>query len=706
MARRKNKVSDRIDPLYKDLLDEATGRWKFASEMWEDQRERMLDDLRFCDPETQWPEAVRRQREDDGRPCLTIDRINPFVRQVVNQYRQSRPMPQVNPVGSGSDQDTAEIMQGMVRHIMDRSNGDSAIDTAFEAMVRCGMGWVRILTEYSTPTSFDQEIKIERIANPFQVYPDPTFVQPDGSDMNYVFIACDYSREDFLAEYPESKMSNYSLSDWEGLGNDMPEWVLSKGHGCRVMEYFKRVDKRTTVCLLEDGTIAEKKDLPEGTPVIEERETYLPTIVWYKLTATEILDQREWPGRMIPVVPFLGEELRFNGKCYYTGLVHSAKDAQMAYNYWKSAQTEAIALAPTAPWIVADGSIPQGWTNAWANANKKNYAYLAYKHMTVDGQPVPPPQRNFGEPPIQAINQALVGSLDDLKGTTGMYDANLGNRESSQSGVAIKQLQSQGQISNYHFADNAARSIKQLGRIIIDLIPKIYDSQRVVRIIRPDDMADQVTINGPSGKIGSKGVEAVYRPGVGEYEVTVSVGPSYQTRRQENNALMTELMRGPLGQVISTAAPDLAVGMMDFPIIKELAKRLKRTIPPQFQDHEDQQGPDPQQMQQQMQAMAQQHEQLTQALNAAQQELESRQGEKQMQIEADLRRTQLQEESRIEIERMRLEVEREGLMIKLAELEQKMSMEQAKLDAQRQMKAIDAELSARDTQASTASEQE
>jgi hypothetical protein len=546
----------------------------------------------------------------------------------------------------------------MIRHIAYQSNGDTAVDTAFESQVRCGRGYFRVLTDYSSPESFDQEVKIARIPNPHMVYMDPSSTEPDGADAEWAFVSSYMSGSSYRAEYPQSKMAGLDDGDWTSIGDTAPEWIQKDGSGVMVTEYFRRVRKPVKIYRLEDGrTVTE---LPEGVEALDSRNSVQIEVQWFKLNAIEILDQTVWPGRYIPIVPVYGTELNVDGKRTWSGLIRSAKDAQRAFNYWKSAQAETIALAPKAPWVGPKGFMGN-MRNIWQSANKRPIAVLEYEAFDSQQRPMPPPQRNMIEPPIQAITGAMMGAIDDLKATTGMYDANLGNQEATQSGVAIRQLQRQGQAGSFHYADNLARSIRHLGRILIDLVPKIYDTKRTVRIIKPDDTTDLAVINGPSGvKDKVTGLQKVYDLSVGTYDVTVSVGPGYQTKRQENLALLESLLQGPMGQLLTGAAPDLIASMMDFQIAPQLVERLKKTLPPALQDKPEgpQGGPQippelAQQIQQKEQQSGQMIEQLTQKVHEVSDQLDSQNAK----LQADIAKAQLDAQTKLEIARMNNETE-------------------------------------------------
>lgn len=597
-----------------DFLAEARARFALAEEAERELRDVQLDDLRAISGD-QWPAGVKAMRDADGRPCLTTNRLPQFIRQVSNDARQNRPQIQVNPVDSDGDPETAEIIQGLIRHIEYDSNADQAYDCAYESAAQCGIGWIRLLTEYSDPLSFDQDIKIKRIRNPHSVLIDPNAKEADRSDMQWAFMVDFLTREEFETLYPQSEVAKGGQSGWELARQQAPQWM--EGKGIRVCEYFEKTFKPGVLCLLDSGETVLKAQVPEGAVVVRERQTQIPTVTWSKITGTEILEQTEWPSQWIPLVPVLGSELEVDGKLILEGVIRHAKDSQKMLNVWVSAETEAIGLAPKSPWLVAEGQL-EGYEKVWRTSNSKNHAYLTYKPTSSAGQPVPPPQRVFGEANVQALTNARLQAQDDLKSLVGIYDSALGARSNETSGLAIRARQNQASTAHYHLMDNLVRAMRQIGRIIVDLIPKIYDAQRVVRIVGDEGEQRLVTINAPTE---DKGEMRIYDLGVGKYDVTVSSGPSYQTKRQEAVASMLQLAQAypPITQI----AGDLMVGAMDWPGAKAISQRLKKLLPPEVQD--EQEKPQiPPQLQAQLAQSGQMVEQLTQALNDVQDKLDSK----------------------------------------------------------------------------------
>ena len=623
MANTPNSDTERDSSGDEEILKIARHRFDLAADAESDMRKEMLEDIEFRSGR-QWPDDIRNAREQDSRPCLTINRLPQFVNQITNDQRQNRPSIKVNPVDSEATVETAKVIQGLVRHIEYNSNADVAYDTAFESCVQKGLGYFRVITDYVDSESFDQEIFIKRVRDAGTVYLDPYYQEPDGSDADWGFVFADMSKDEFDSTFPGSKLGK--MEDWISIGDKMPGWVTKDT--VRIAEYFYKTMKQVEIVLLSDGKVIDKDKLKAesiaalqsiGISVVKERTTVRPAIKWCKINGLEVLEETDWLGRWIPIIPVLGAELIVDGKRILEGVIRHAKDPQRMYNYWATAETETMALAPKAPWIGAEGQF-EGHETQWQTANLKNHSYLEYKPTSIGGQPMPPPQRNVAEPPIQAMSAARMQSSEDLKATTGIYDATLGNRSNEISGTAIQRRNNQAQTSNFHFIDNLSRALRHCGRIVIDLIPKIYDTPKIGRIIGEDGEAKMVPLNQPF----QEGLKTMMHDlDAGKYDVTITTGPSYSTKRQEAVESMLSLTKNmpQTAPIIS----DLLVRQMDWPMAQECADRLKKTLPPGIaEDDKDKQMPVPPQVQAQMQQMGTMIQQLTSHLNAATDEIKTK----------------------------------------------------------------------------------
>jgi hypothetical protein len=590
-------------------ITEAIEFLRQAAEADTTNRAEALDDVKFAAGD-QWPVEIQNSRTLEARPCLTINKVDAYVRQITNQQRQQRPRIKCQGMNNETDAKMAEIITGICRHVEVNSNADHAYDTAFDFAVRMGWGYWRVTTDYVRPDSFDQEIYIKPIDNPFTVYFDPNSVAPDGSDAEKALVTVVMAKENFRKMYPDADDGG-SFSA-RGTGDSNTEWVTK--HDIRIAEYFYTRTISTHLVLLSDGTTSYEDELPNaevmdmaGVYEVSRRKTFKKQIKWCKVTAMEVLEEGTWAGKYIPIVPTYGQQCVVDNKRKKFGLVRMAKDPQRMYNFWQTSMTESVALAPRAKWIMAEGQ-DEGHEAEWASANNTSYSYLRYKMTDINGQPAPPPIRQVPEQPPAAIMAAAQSITQDLQAVVGIVDPNqlpMGNI----SGKALQGQQQQIDMTNFHYYDNLTRSIAHTGRIILDLIPKIYSGERVMRIIGDDGKPELMTINQKTGQQDENGIEMILNDvTVGEYDVVMDTGPGYNTKRQEAvDSMMTLLAADPN---LMNQAGDLIFRNMDFPGAETIADRLaavnplaqideKSPIPPQAQMQLAQ-------SQQQIQAMAQQ----------------------------------------------------------------------------------------------------
>ena len=626
----------------KDLLAAARDRMTLAISAWSETREDELEDLRFYagSPSNhwQWPADVLATRGSvqgqsiNARPTLTINKLPQHVRQVTNDQRQNRPSGKVIPADDKGDVEVAEIFDGIVRHIEYISDADVAYDTACENQVAYGEGYIRILTEYTDPTSFDQDIKIGRVRNSFSVYMDPMIQDPCGSDAQWCFITEDIPVDEYERQYPNAQPIS-SLQD-QGVGDQsVSQWVNDET--VRVADYYYIEHTKKTLNLYYgnvsalSGSPEDKQMVALGMKPIRSREVDIKQVKYCKINGFEVLERNDWAGSHIPVVRVIGNEFEVDGRLYLSGIVRNAKDAQRMYNYWTSQEAEMLALAPKAPFIGYGGQF-EGYETQWKTANTTNWPYLEVNPDVTDGQggTLPLPQRS--QPPMaqNGLIQAKMGASDDIKGATGQYDSSLGATSNERSGKAILARERQADTGTYHYVDNLARAVRCVTRQLVDLIPKIYDTERIARIIGEDGTSDMARVNPdqpePVKKIvDERGIviQKVYNLGVGKYDVCVTTGPSYMTKRQESLNAMTELLQG--NPELWAVAGDLFIKNMDWPGAQEMAKRFAKTIDPKLLGDEDE-SPEMQAAKQQMQAMGQEMEQMHQMLQNVQKSFENR----------------------------------------------------------------------------------
>jgi len=624
-----------------DMLATMRTRLTMAIAAYSDSREDELDDLRFRaaspDNQWQWPADVLATRGSvqgqtiNARPCLTINKLPQHVLQVTNDQRQNRPSGKVIPADDKADVEVAEIFNGIVRHIEYISDADVAYDTACDNQVTFGEGYFRILTEYCDENTFEQDLRIGRIRDSFSVYMDPTIQDPCGSDAEWCFINQEITKDDYERQFPDAATLS-SLAYGVGDGQ-LNAWINQDT--VRIAEYFYIKHEAKTLNQYHSG-ITAMKGSPEakeaemmGLLPIKTRDVDVRTVKWCKTNGFEVLEERDWAGKYIPVIRVIGNEFEIDGRMYVSGLVRNAKDAQRMYNYWVSQEAEMLALAPKAPFIGYGGQF-EGYEQQWKTANINNWPYLEVNPDVTDGQggPLPLPQR--APPPLaqNGLLQAKMGAADDIKGTTGQYDSSLGAAGNETSGRAILARERQGDTGTYHFIDNLARAIRYATRQLVDMIPRIYDTQRIARIIGIDGETDQAMIDPTQPEAVRKIVDQqtgatikkIYNPNVGKYDVAVTTGPSYMTKRQESLDAMSRLLQG--NPNLWAVAGDLFIKNMDWPGAQEMSKRFAKTIDPKLMDDSDM-SPELAQAQQQMQAMGQEMQQMQAMLQNVSQSMEA-----------------------------------------------------------------------------------
>jgi hypothetical protein len=605
------------------IVDQAHQEFARDFEYESEAREMWKRDLRFAngDPDNkfQWDALYVKTRELGGRPCLTINKVKIHNRQITNEARQNKPSVRVYPVDSGADKKTAEIFNGIIRHIESQSNAETAYDMAQEFAVDAGIGYWRIITDYASDDTFDQEIYIEPIKNPLNVLLDSRIQQPDGSDAKHGFIFQDMDKDEFKAEYPWADQVGWPIED----GTD---WL--NRDTIRVAEYFCIKEVKDTLYAAPSGDTIKKSELePEEVKRIEaavksgeikSRPVKVKKLNWYLIAGDQILDRKEWPGKYIPIVRVVGEEKEIDGKLDRKGHTRSMKDAQRMYNYNSSASVEYGALQTKTP-IIAPNEAIEGFEKYWENANTENLPYLPFNHKDEGGEAIPMPQRMLSPAPATLFLQGMQTAAQEMNMASGQYEAQFGNNPSAQSGKALNALQRKGDVATFHFIDNVARAIKYTGKILVDLIPKIYDTDRVVRILGEDGSEKQVQISpdmpqayGKKRDELSGEIKEIYNPSVGRYDVTVAVGPSYTTRRQEAFDALIQLSQG--NPQLMGVAGDLIMRAADFPMAEELAERLEKTIPPELKEKEGEENAEVMAVKQEAQQVI---EQLTQRIQAA-----------------------------------------------------------------------------------------
>lgn len=572
---------------YRELLERARKRFRQAADAEAAIRFSALEDLDYLSG-SQWDPKLKAERErgPSPRPCLVFNKVLPPVTQLGNQARQNKPAIKVSPVDSAGDVETAKVLQGMVRHIEYDSDADQAYDTALFYAAGCGFGYWRYTCEYADDDSFDQDIKTVTVNDPFSIYLDCYARKPDRSDMKWAFAIDKMSNDVHEARFgpDEADLSGDFLTELTEEG-----WLDDDGK--RVAEYWEVETKEKTLRLRkdDDGTVhpVYLEDLEEDVEDVEwelddeteeprERKVQIPEVWQYIINGAAVLEEpTKWDGSTIPIVMVTGLEMVVRGVRKIFSMTRFARDPQLLLNYYKTMEAETIALAPKPKYVGAVGQFKTKRRD-WARANTDNAAFLEYDPVEVGGKMAPEPQWRTFDPPVQALAIGAAAAIDDIKASTGYFDPSLGQNKSDQSGIAIKSLQRQGDVSNFHFLDNLARGLKRGGRIVIELIPKKYDTAREVRIIGDDQKERVVMVNAPY--VDENGKPQHHQLDRGKFDVRVSQGQSWEGQREETRQMIMTIAQGD--PAVWQLAADVFFENQDFIGADRLAKRFHAILPP------------------------------------------------------------------------------------------------------------------------------
>ncbi len=611
------------------LLLRAQKRFDQAIQAESANRQKAVMCLRFKASD-QWEPELAAERAAARRPRLTENRIPTFVNQVVNDQRQNRPAINISPVGDRANVELAQMERGLIMAIERDSDAELAYDTAFESAVDIGWGYWRYLIEWAGTDSFQKRIRIVPIPDTMAVYFDTMSTEPEGSDAKWCFVTQMMARDDFKREYPDVNIASWEMG---AEGDRYRNW--GSAEEVRVAEYFEIETEKRTLVQLGNGHVGFEDELSDYVheqskagdaryQVVDEREVEIAKVMWYKMIANAVIDEEEWAGSTIPVVRTIYERVFLNGKIKYSGIIERMLDPQRMLNYWLSAETEALAMAPKAAWQIAEGQ-DEGYEDEYEQANLVPNPVVHYRPVSLEGHPVPPPIRQ--QPPAVSSGYAAAkqGAATGMMAVTGIrFDATPQERNYDESGRALRELERIGDLGTFHAIDNLSRALRRGGEILLELIPKVYDEAQVVTILGEDGKEKTVRIDphAPAAVGETRNAQGallkIFNPTVGKFAVTVTIGPSFKTKRIEAADQMMHFVRSmpQAGAIIM----DLIAKNLDWPGAEEIAARLAKAVPPNLlaptdKDMSPQVQALLQGMQQQLQQALQERTKLMQALN-------------------------------------------------------------------------------------------
>ncbi len=611
--------ADEVDELRgrdEGIISEAKYRFNRVRE-WEGAFLQLYnEDVKFANGDSdngwQWPDNIKRDRDTSQRPCLTINKTKQHVLMLANEARQNQPQPKIRPIGGEVSYEAAEIWEGLLRHIQYVSNGDAVRMQAKESQLEGGIGYWRVQPDYENDESFNQELRISPLSVA-QTYLDCDIKTIDGSDAMWGFVFTEYNRKEFKRLFPGVPIPPPNSPF---IRDRVDDWITNEG--VRVAEYYRiKLTEEKLIYLEDDGGTSWsglEKDIPspwrEQLPAYKagetgadykERTVMHRVLQWFKIGGDEIMDRRDdsdrkhpnLKGRYIPIIRMVGRERTVEGRLYRAGLVRALKDPQRMYNYNSSGEVEVVALQSKTPYVGPAAAF-EGNEAAWANANKTNAAYLAYRHVDDDGNELKPPERQQPPTPAQGFLEGLRISAAEMEMATGQYAGQVQAQQQTieRSPAAIYERSRMGQLANYDFTYAEMQAVRYEAMILMDLMPHYYDQERIVKIKASDGVISEIAINPnmdkacckPSendmGKFGrnseEQSIKMLFNPKIGKYAIEADVGPSYQTQREEAWEAFKEVIKG--APELLNVIGDLGFLAADWPMAAKIAERIKRHI--------------------------------------------------------------------------------------------------------------------------------
>lgn len=596
-------------------------------------------DFMSDEPNAQWEPKEAQTRISAGLPVVSVDHLEQFVNQVTNDIRQNTPSIQIIP-SDGGDTETADIIKGKVRDIEYASNADNAYDMAATYAVEMSIGFIKIENDYIDEKSFEQSLYIRRVTNPLAVYIDCESTEIDGSDAKRATIIEEISAAEFKMRYKDKEVCCFESEQQE---------QYEDGDSVTIAEYYEVEEEPIEIGLLESGDI---EVVQESVEYVKTRRTARRIVRHYTLSGKEVLEETTFPGKYIPLIPVYGKEAWRKGKRHLRSLIRKSKQAQQLVNLWNSIETELLQKQPRAYVMAGEGQV-EDYAEDWIDPEKA--AVLRYKQTDADGNQLAPPQRLAPPQVPTGVVNAAMQKVEDIKATLGMYNASVGEIGNEISGIAISRRKEEGDVSQYHFADNLNKSISHVGRVIVCALPEVFDTQRVIRIINSEDKPEEVGING----FRLEEQEQDYFFTKGSYDVKVVTGTSYATKRQEAASFFNEVL-GRSPEMMSIMG-DLLFENMDFAGAQAMAERMRKVVDPKFLDKDSQ---DPRLAQLQMQLDEAQNiiAGLEGALKSRNEEIALKKAELEIKAAGESNRVQ-NDAKKIQIEIAKLEKERDQMIL-------------------------------------------
>ena len=605
------------------LLIKMRQRHKIMVEADERNREDAMEDFAFIQVpdgrdttgQGQWEQNMLSER--GTRPAYTFNKLRTVMALIRNDIRANTPSAKVRGI-EGGDVQTAEIFEGLIRNILNVSDFDTVVDGAANYMVNAGYGAWRLVSEYSSDTAFEQSVRVEEIINPMCLYCDPSDKSSKKDKAKDWILTEKISEADFEARYPKAEKVSFEGHEFD----DDDEWYGTEEEDVRIAEYWYKVPHQKEIWQLQDGKVVDSEsDEAANIPpemIKDTRTVDADKIMMCIASGNAILEgPTEWGGTKFPFIVVYGEHFVVEGRVVWYGAGRWCKDSQRDYNISRTAISETIAQAPQAKWWTTPKQ-SEGNTANWEEAHVKNFPFLQYNPDPE--APGPPVRMDASVVPIALIQQVQMAA-GEINMTSGRNENDYGAPNAASSGKQELIRNQQGDLATYNYPDNMGKAIQRTWELLIDLVPKVYDTERELRVLGTDGVEDYKVINtfAPDPVTGEP--TKINDLSVGVYDTTVTMGPSFATKRME----FVEMMNGIVGNNPETMSMygDLFFKAMDMPYSDEMSKRAETMLPPQIQQlmqKGDDMPPEVMAMMQQAnQAMQVVQEQMAQVQQAAQQ---------------------------------------------------------------------------------------
>jgi hypothetical protein len=555
---------------------------KECQDVEHDNRDRVRKAHNFIEAKDgQWEPEFIYKRQDKYRG--TFDKVTPIINGIHGEIVKADFDARVRPAGGTATQELAKTYDGLVRNIETISNASHVYAQAARDMIVSGIGGWEIRVDWADGDSFDQDFLIKWIPSfEDRVWIDKNSTMQDASDANHAFIIDNISKEKYKKMFPEGSCMS--------VGNDRSADVYThKAEGIEIGRILYKKPFTKKLVMMTDGSVYEDDEdfqavvdelaeqgieiakNPDGSPKQRDKKTFK---VYSRLFdgGGFLTPEQETVFSGIPIIPnYLNFAIR-EGKLIYKGNVEPLMDAQRSYNTFRSREIEDIALTPPEViWATRDQlSNPSDLAAVEKMSVSQQRVYLYTKDADVPG----PPVRDRAPVISPGLQQSIQNSLDDIQTTSARSPLMSGDTDGVLSGVAIEKLQNKGDSLTIQVFRSMEIAICRTVRLLVDGIPKLYDSTAQKRILNEDGSYELIELNKKTVDLDTGKTVTLNDLSQGKYDVTCSSGPSFKNRQQESVRALIELSNAVPG--VGEASADILLNNVATPGVDLVAERIRR----------------------------------------------------------------------------------------------------------------------------------